>query len=100
MALSSEIDRASPTIVMEIRQGDDRAPALLDSWGYSAVHPLSLDSLACMGPEYLQFVRTVLEQRWVDRADNIGKSSGAFCASPYGVHPYILMTWADTMRPS
>jgi oligoendopeptidase F len=40
----------------------------------------------------------VLEQRWVDRADNIGKSSGAFCATPYGVHPYILMTWADTMR--
>jgi oligoendopeptidase F len=51
-----------------------------------------------MGPEYVQFVRTVLEQRWVDRADNIGKSSGAFCASPYGVHPYILMTWADSMR--
>ena len=59
---------------------------------------LILDSLACMGPEYVQFVRTVLEQRWVDRADNIGKSSGAFCATPYGVHPYVLMTWADTMR--
>jgi len=59
---------------------------------------LILDSLACMGPEYVQFVRTVLEKRWVDRADNIGKSSGAFCASPYGVHPFILMTWADTMR--
>jgi oligoendopeptidase F len=59
---------------------------------------LIVDSLACMGPEYVQFVRTVLEQRWVDRADNIGKSSGAFCATPYGVHPYILCTWADTMR--
>ena len=59
---------------------------------------LILDSLACMGPEYVQFVRTGFEQRWIDRADNIGKSSGAFCASPYGVHPFILMTWADTMR--
>lgn len=58
---------------------------------------LILDSLACMGAEYVRFVRTALEQRWVDRADNIGKSSGAFCASPYGVHPYILVTWADTM---
>jgi oligoendopeptidase F len=66
--------------------------------GFEAACKLILDSLACMGPEYVQFVRTVLEQRWVDRADNIGKSSGAFCASPYGVHPYILMTWADTMR--
>ena len=65
---------------------------------YDDARTLILDSLACMGPEYVQFVRTVLEQRWVDRADNIGKSSGAFCATPYGVHPYILMTWADTMR--
>lgn len=65
---------------------------------YDDARTLILDSLACMGPEYVQFVRTVLEQRWVDRADNIGKSSGAFCASPYGVHPYILMTWADSMR--
>jgi oligoendopeptidase F len=40
----------------------------------------------------------MLARRWVDRADNIGKSSGAFCASPYGVHPYILITWSDTMR--
>ena len=65
---------------------------------YDDACALILDSLACMGPEYVQMVRTVLQERWVDRADNIGKSSGAFCATPYGVHPYILTTWADTMR--
>lgn len=59
---------------------------------------LILDSLAVMGPEYCDFARTAMTQRWVDRSDNIGKSSGAFCASPYGVHPYILITWSDTMR--
>jgi oligoendopeptidase F len=65
---------------------------------YEQACGLILDSLACMGPDYVAFVRTVLQRRWVDRTDNIGKSSGAFCASPYGVHPYILMTWADSMR--
>lgn len=59
---------------------------------------LILDALAVMGPEYCGFARKALTQRWVDRADNVGKSSGAFCSSPYGVHPYILITWADTMR--
>jgi oligoendopeptidase F len=39
-----------------------------------------------------------LFERWVDRSDNVGKSSGAFCSSPFGIHPYILVTWADTMR--
>ena len=59
---------------------------------------LIMEALAVMGPEYGEFVRTALQRRWVDRADNIGKASGAFCASPYGVHPYILITWSDTMR--
>ena len=59
---------------------------------------LILDSLQVMGPQYCDFARRTMQQRWVDRADNIGKSSGAFCASPYGVHPYILITWSDTMR--
>ena len=59
---------------------------------------LVLDALAPLGPEYLEFVRQALTQRWVDRADNVGKASGAFCASPYGVHPYILITWSNTMR--
>lgn len=59
---------------------------------------LVLEALAPLGSDYQEFVRRALTQRWVDRADNVGKSSGAFCASPYGVHPYILITWSDTMR--
>ncbi len=59
---------------------------------------LVMEALEPVGPAYLAFVRLALTQRWVDRADNVGKSSGAFCASPYGVHPYILVTWSDTMR--
>ena len=65
---------------------------------YPEACELILDALAVMGPDYCTFARTAMTQRWVDRADNIGKSSGAFCASPYGVHPYISITWSDTMR--
>lgn len=59
---------------------------------------LVLQALEPLGADYLDFVRRALTQRWVDRADNVGKSSGAFCSSPYGVHPYILITWSNTMR--
>ena len=65
---------------------------------YEAACELILQALAVMGPDYCAFARRAMQQRWVDRADNIGKSSGAFCASPYGVHPYILITWSNTMR--
>ena len=57
-----------------------------------------LASLEPMGADYVEFARTAMTRRWIDRADNVGKSSGAFCASPYGVHPYILVTWANTTR--
>src|SRR5690606_9155142 len=33
-----------------------------------------------------------------DFADNVGKQSGAFCASPYGANSFILLTWTNTMR--
>ncbi len=59
---------------------------------------LILEALAVLGPDYADFVRQAVDRRWIDRADNIGKSSGAFCSSPYGVHPYILITWSNTMR--
>lgn len=65
---------------------------------YEEVSNLILDALSVMGTEYLDIIRNGLTQRWIDRADNVGKSTGAFCSSPYGVHPYILITWTDTMR--
>lgn len=57
-----------------------------------------LDALAVMGPEYTEIIKQGLHNRWVDRADNVGKATGAFCSSPYGIHPYILLTWTDNMR--
>ncbi|MFO1327287.1 MAG: oligoendopeptidase F [Rubrivivax sp.] len=65
---------------------------------YEEACRLIVDALAPMGPDYVAYLRRATTLRWIDRADNIGKSSGAFCASPYGVHPYILITWSDTMR--
>ncbi|WP_026690246.1 oligoendopeptidase F [Alteribacter aurantiacus] len=65
---------------------------------YEEAGELVLESLEVMGPEYMEIMKKGVHDRWVDRADNIGKRSGAFCSSPYGVHPYILITWNDAMR--
>ncbi|WP_456279146.1 oligoendopeptidase F [Bacillus sp. AK128] len=65
---------------------------------YEEASKIILESLQVMGPEYVEIMEKGLSERWVDLPDNIGKSTGAFCASPYGSHPFILMTWIDTMR--
>ncbi|MEH7235116.1 oligoendopeptidase F [Bacillus sp. JJ1562] len=65
---------------------------------YEEASKLVLDALQVMGPEYIEIMQDGIQNRWVDLADNVGKRSGAFCASPYGAHPYILMTWTNSMR--
>ncbi|MEO7056446.1 MAG: oligoendopeptidase F [Caldimonas sp.] len=58
---------------------------------------LLAEALAPLGADYVALVRSAFQHRWIDRADNAGKASGAFCATPYGTHSFILMTWANSM---
>lgn len=53
--------------------------------------------LAIMGEDYVEMIRTAYKDRWVDFAQNIGKSTGGFCASPYNNHSYILLSWNERM---
>ena len=53
--------------------------------------------LSILGEEYVQMVRTAYEQRWVDFAQNKGKTTGGFCSSPYGKNSYILLNWNNRM---
>ncbi|HSL94196.1 MAG TPA: oligoendopeptidase F [Bacillota bacterium] len=65
---------------------------------YEEAAKLVLDGLSVLGEEYTEIMRQGLYNRWVDRADNVGKRTGAFCNSVYGVHPYLNMTWSGKMR--
>lgn len=65
---------------------------------YEEASEIILGGLSVLGPEYLELIDQGLKNRWVDRADNVGKRTGAFCSSVYGVHPYISMSWSDQMR--
>lgn len=56
------------------------------------------DALAIMGDDYLNMVNRSYDERWIDFAQNKGKSTGAFCASPHGYHPYILISWTGSME--
>ena len=53
--------------------------------------------LSVMGEDYLKMIQTAYRERWVDFAQNKGKSTGGFCASPYGKGSFILLTWQGKM---
>ncbi|HWL23988.1 MAG TPA: oligoendopeptidase F [Ureibacillus sp.] len=56
------------------------------------------DGLSIMGEDYVNMLDRSFDERWIDFAQNKGKSTGAFCSSPYGTHPYILISWTSRMN--
>ncbi len=56
-----------------------------------------MDGLSVLGEEYEEMLTRAFSERWIDFANNHGKSTGAFCSSPYGSHSYILISWTALM---
>jgi oligoendopeptidase F len=56
------------------------------------------EALSVLGQDYLDMIKKSYDERWIDFVQNKGKSTGAFCSSPYGSHPYILISWTERMR--
>ncbi len=54
-------------------------------------------SVAPLGPEYQRQLREALNGGWIDVYENSGKRSGAYSAPVYGVHPYMLLNYNDTL---
>ena len=54
-------------------------------------------ALSILGEDYLDVVMRSYDERWVDFAQNVGKSTGGFCAGIYGHNPYILLSWSGLM---
>lgn len=57
-----------------------------------------MDGLGVLGEDYNTIIDRAFKERWIDFVQNKGKSTGAFCSSPYGAHPFILISWTERMR--
>lgn len=54
-------------------------------------------ALSVLGEDYAKLVMRSYDDRWTDYAQNIGKSTGGFCSSPYQKDSYILFSWTGTL---
>jgi oligoendopeptidase F len=54
-------------------------------------------SVEPLGPAYQRQMTEALNSRWIDVYENPGKRSGAYSAPVYGVHPYMLLNYNDTL---
>lgn len=55
------------------------------------------EGLSILGEDYGAMIDEAYRDRWIDFAKNQGKSTGGFCASPYGRGSFILLSWNNRM---
>ncbi len=64
---------------------------------YEEAKELSLKALAPLGEDYLEIVKQAYANRWIDVVENEGKRGGAYSSGVYGVHPYMLLNYNETL---
>jgi len=57
-----------------------------------------IKSVAPLGKDYQAKMKELFSGRWIDVFENEGKSTGAYSAGVYGVHPYILLNFDETLE--
>src|SRR3954471_10300158 len=66
-------------------------------YDYEQVLDWIVEAVKPLGPDYQALMRKGFASRWIDVYENEGKRSGAYSAPVYGVHPYMLLNYTDTM---
>ncbi|MBI4477743.1 MAG: oligoendopeptidase F [Acidobacteria bacterium] len=78
-------DRVVPLVELEER------------YPYDEVLEWIVESTAPLGDEYQRRMKRAVTGRWIDVYESTGKRSGAYSAPVYGVHPYMLLNYNNTL---
>lgn len=74
-------------------------PSVKKEYDYEGSKDILLKALKPLGNDYLKSLELAFENRWIDVHETKGKRSGAYSSGvSYGVHPYVLLNWADQLN--
>lgn len=71
--------------------------ASTQKYPYARARALALESVAPLGDDYVQRYKKFVSGGRIDVYENDGKRSGAYSAGVYGVGPYQLLNYNDTL---
>ena len=68
------------------------------TYKYEDIQDWVVESVGILGKDYQKTLRQAFDERWIDVYETKGKSTGAFSANTYGVHPFLLLNYNETLR--
>ncbi|MDD4076148.1 MAG: oligoendopeptidase F [Eubacteriales bacterium] len=87
--------------IEELHMYDLYAPMVADveyHIPYAQARSIVMDALAPLGADYKKLLEKAFSEDWIDVYENAGKTTGAFSCGVYGVHPYVLLNYTDTLE--
>ena len=86
---------------LEEYDGYDSAIPVIDfdkNYDYDAVAKMVKNSIKPLGKGYIKNQDLAFSPGWVDVYETPGKTTGAFSAGLYGVHPFMLLNYTNTLN--
>lgn len=86
---------------LEKYYGFDGSMSLVDftkTYPYEEAVEIVSKSVLPLGKDYQAKLKNATASGWLDVYENPGKRGGAFSAGVYGVHPYMLLNYDETME--
>lgn len=65
---------------------------------FNEAQRLILAALKPLGKTYIEDLSKSFTDGWIDSINNKGKRGGAYCTSCYNVHPYVLMSYEESLE--
>ena len=67
------------------------------TYPYAEGKELVLKATAVLGTDYRGVMKKAVNERWIDVLPGKNKMNGAYSTGAYGVHPYMLLNYTDTL---
>lgn len=64
---------------------------------YEDAKEMILEALSPLGEKYIDDLKMVFNNRWIDVYETQNKRSGGYCWGSYDTHPYILLNYNGTL---
>ncbi len=64
---------------------------------YEAAQELVRKATKSLGEDYQKLLDRAFSERWIDVYENKGKTTGAYSCGVFGVHPYVLLNYTNTL---
>jgi oligoendopeptidase F len=68
-----------------------------ENYEYADVKDDVIASAKPLGKEYMKNLKTAFTPGWVDVYETPGKTTGAYSGGVYGVHPFMLLNYSNTL---